>query len=203
MPDEAAELFRYQGFGGWFNLYNRWRNRHPKPPVKPPAVLSAFITAGGVKVANIMLTDQQTGEIVAVIIDAIGNPASLAAGVTWGWTSSAPAVATVAPDPADPTGLSAIVTPNPQAGNLGTTTITGMSSDGLTQATIDCQIVGSSAVSAKLTLTPIVPQAAAPAPVSTPVPASSATPTPASPVTSAAPAGAASPMAAKKSGPIA
>jgi len=55
--------------------------------------------------------DGKGAKFTATPVNKAGKPVTLPSGIVPTWTSSNPAVLTVAPDPTDPTGLTAIGTP--------------------------------------------------------------------------------------------
>lgn len=167
----AASVVAVPGIFAIYYNQNQGFRRVPTGPVTLPTAIRVILTYGGVEVSKIMITDKQTAKVVAAPVDIVGNPATLPAGVTWSWSIDNTAIATIAVDPTDATGFSAIATPNPVAGNLGTCNINGASSDGLAAVTAPLQVVGSNAVSATVSITAVDPVVAAPAAPVTPAPA--------------------------------
>lgn len=136
----------------------------------PSTTLQGYLTFDGVK-DNAMITDIQTCSIKALIQDAMKNAAVLAAGVVLNWTVDNTAMATIASDPTDASGLSAILTP---IGPLGIVNVTASASDGSVVLTGALSINGSAAVTGSLQFTAVNPTPATPvAPAAPAAPAQS------------------------------
>lgn len=100
-----------------------------------------FKNSKGQEISSVQTQDNVPVVVSVSPVDAIGNPAPLAAGATVGFSVDNTAIGTTAPNPADPSGLSCIFTPNPAAGNLGTCNIQAAASDGSASASAPMTVV--------------------------------------------------------------
>lgn len=124
------------------------------------AVKFIFINkSDGKEVTQMQITDIQTAQLQISIVDADKNPAALPAGVTLAWSLDDSSKGSIAPAP---DGMSAVFTPNPAAGNLGTANVSVASSDGKLAGSLPVQIVASAATA--LQLSGVAVDAPAPAP---------------------------------------
>lgn len=101
--------------------------------------------------ANVQVKDTQKLPVKWQAVDADQNPTTDLGGATLSYAVSPATGGTHASDPADPSGLSTIFTPNPAAGNLGTVqlqiTATGGSLPSPITGTLSADVVASTAAS--------------------------------------------------------